>query len=123
MAHLITLSVLLFLILTVLYLPSVEPSIDLSKYTAHFHISLLSLFYVFSEFMQATMLLLNWLFIVVALHWPLQCISRGSWQNIDIGLPSSAPVCQNNPLFSDSGYYPEAQSCVFTRPIRSSQTS
>lgn len=62
MAHLIALSVLLFLILTVLHLPSVEPSIDLSKYTAHFHICLLSLFDVFSDFRLQCQL------VVVALH-------------------------------------------------------
>ena len=35
-------------------------------------------------------------------------------------ISSSLP---NDPLFSDSRYYPEARNCVFTRPIRSSQTS
>ena len=29
----------------------------------------------------------------------------------------------NNPLFSDLGYFSEAQNCVITRPKRSSQTS
>ena len=35
-------------------------------------------------------------------------------------ISSSMP---NNRYFQDPGYYPEARNCVFTRPIRSSQTS